>query len=77
MYLRNVLFNDAAASQTVRRPMMVSKEQTVKDLKQAARPLIWGDIPVMGLRKTTKIISSLRGLFWFEPGTSLNREVHS
>ena len=40
MYLRNVLFNDAAASQTVRRPMMVSKEQTVKDLKQAARPLI-------------------------------------
>jgi len=36
VYLRNVLFSDAAASQTVQRPVMVSKYQTVKDLKQAA-----------------------------------------
>jgi len=32
---------------------------------------------MMGSRKTTKRISSLRAGFWFEPGTSLNREVHS
>jgi len=32
---------------------------------------------MLGLRKTTKRISGLRGGFWFEPGTSLNREVHS
>jgi hypothetical protein len=72
-YLRDVLFNDATKVRLYSLQWWLVNTNC-KGFATDSRLLIWGDIPILGLKKTTKSVHS--EILVYGPGSGLNLAPH-